>query len=891
MFDDAKPVLVVVHADTQKQVPINCRPLVLDRDDVQRELAAAPAGEPRRADGRGAPIARDAAYVMYTSGSTGTPKGVVVEHGALAALLQALHASLGYDRRAPHLALATTTFDVSVAELLGPLCAGAGVVIAEHDQVRDPGKLRALVESQAVASIVATPSHWAELLEDSGDVFRGRRLVSTGEALSSALASRLRAYASDVWNLYGPTEATVWATAHRVTDADADGDAGASVSVGAPLAHCWTSVRDDRLSPVPVGVTGELYIGGPAVARGYLNRPALTACRFVPDPDGPPGAVMYCTGDRVRLRADGTLDFLGRTDRQVKLRGVRIELAEIESVLQRDTRVAEALVTVDGAGADRRLVAYVVVRPDGDAARAAVDEWQELHESVYGEADGAAGDFNIAGWLSSYTGDAMPAEQVRLWVDETVAALRAFGATSVLEVGCGTGLLLTRLAGNARRYIGIDFSAEVVSQLRRYVAGRDDLAHVELAAKAAHDLALLADDSVDLVIINSVAQYFPSVAYLLDVLDQAARVTRPGGRIFVGDVRNVLLLEAFHTAVQLHQAPDDLASAALRTRVAHAVQQEEQLLVAPAFFDEVARRHGKIGRADARLKSGTYENENSLFRYDVVLTVGPTEVARDAEQWLDWDRAGEWRRALQETLAAHPDHAIGVRGVPDRRVGPAVAAVGRLHEAADHSTAATIRALSRQGEGEHPDDVCRLARELDVDVSWQRFDADAIYDVVFNPRWSTAPCQPEAPRSYYRRYTNARVDLDGALGAALRRGLRDVLPDHMVPSAVVVLEGWPLTVAGKLDPQALPKPRHLRSQDPRPPRTPIEATLCEIFADVLGVDRVGIDDDFFELGGHSLLATRLLNRLRSRLAIDLPLRTLFDSRSVADLAQRLPGAP
>jgi pristinamycin I synthase 3 and 4 len=886
MLDDAKPAVVIVDAEAQRELRVNCSRLALDDAEVQQALAAAPVTNPGAADRRGPLTARSAAYAIYTSGSTGMPKGVLVEHGSLAWLLHALRSRLGDAAAHRHAALTATTFDVSIGELLAPLCAGGCVILADREQIRDPGRLRRLIADHAVTSVIATPSHWGELLEGESDGFAVQRLVSTGEALPVALGKRLLEHATEAWNLYGPTETTVWATAHRITEADCRGDG--TISIGHPLDHCRATVLDHDLLPVDVGAVGELYLGGAGVARGYLNRPSLTAVSFVPDPGGPRGAVMYRTGDRVRQCADGSLVFVDRVDRQVKLRGFRIELGEIEAVLQRDPRVEDALVAVDGSGADRRLIGYVVPRREADATRAAVEDWRDLHESVYAEADAsAAPDFNIAGWRSSYTGDPMAPEQVRMWVDETVERLRRFAPTAVLEVGCGTGLLLARLAADTRRYVGVDFSAEVIAGLQQYVAGRPDLAHVRVDQKAAHELSFLEDESVDLVVINSVVQYFPNVDYLLDAIDQAARVTRLGGHIFIGDVRSLHLLEAFHTSVQLFQAPDDLPQAELRARVAYAMRHEEQLLIAPALFDELASRHQKLGAADVQLKAGKYENENSLFRYDVVLTVGQKSAPAEPECWLEWGGGGEWQRELRELLRHQRDRAVGVRAIPDRRAGPAVAAVRQLHDAADGPVAATIRARCGRVDGEQPDAIIRLARELGTTVAWRRFGSDAVYDVVFNQRRQPASGDPPAPPSYYRRYTNMHVDVDGAFGSELRRSLRDVLPEHMVPSTIVVLDALPLTATGKLDLHALPRPVSIRSAAVQPPRTPAEAALCELFADVLGIDRVGIDDDFFELGGHSLLATRLLNRLRSKFAVDVPLRTLFDSKSVAELARHI----
>ncbi|WP_260606891.1 polyketide synthase, partial [Streptomyces sp. WAC08241] len=299
--------------------------------------------------------AADLAYTLFTSGSTGDPKGVEIGHGALADFLTGIGGRLGVTADDTVLAHTTVAFDISLLELLLPLTVGATVVLASRETAADPYRLAELASGVSVAQ--ATPSLWRLLLGTGWTPHAGLTVLSGGEALSPATAERLHEPARALWNLYGPTEATIWAAAHRV------GPVGAFLPLGEPLPHMELHVLDEELNPCAAGSTGELYLSGTGLARGYAGRPDLTREVFVGHPAT--GTRLYRTGDEVRLHADGAVEWLGRTDAQVKVRGHRIEPAEIERVLERIDGVTAAVVVAarfEGRG-EPRLTAYLV----GDA--------------------------------------------------------------------------------------------------------------------------------------------------------------------------------------------------------------------------------------------------------------------------------------------------------------------------------------------------------------------------------------------------------------------------------------------------------------------------------------------------------------------------------------------
>ncbi|MGH9361753.1 MAG: non-ribosomal peptide synthetase, partial [Thermoanaerobaculia bacterium] len=314
-----------------------------------------------------APVPPDAlAYVIYTSGSTGRPKGVQVSHRSLAVFLAAMARRPGLTEGDALLAVTTLSFDIAALELLLPLSVGATVVVAEPEVPADGQRLARELEGSGATVMQATPATWRMLL-DAGWRGDGRLVVLCGgEELSRDLAGELLGAGGALWNLYGPTEATVWATLSRVMPGEGP------VPIGRPIPGARLHVLDAGLRPVGIGVTGEIYIGGGALARGYLGRPDLTAERFVPDPFGGPGGRLYRTGDLGRWLPDGQLLCLGRVDQQVKLRGFRIELLEIEAALREHPAVGQAVVALrEDAPGDRRLIAYVVPRGESGPPAAA----------------------------------------------------------------------------------------------------------------------------------------------------------------------------------------------------------------------------------------------------------------------------------------------------------------------------------------------------------------------------------------------------------------------------------------------------------------------------------------------------------------------------------------
>ena len=363
MMEDAGVRAVVTESRLSKELPLHQAKIVAvdeDHEDISSQTT-------ENLDS--AVIDESLAYVIYTSGSTGKPKGVQVSHAALANFLNSMRRRPGISNSDVLLSVTTLSFDIAGLELYLPLTVGARLVVARRNETSDGEALARLISQSGATLMQGTPATWRLLIESGWKGEAKLRILCGGEALPKDLATQLLERGAELWNLYGPTETTIWSTLKQIS-APVD-----EITIGKPIANTQIYILDQQLQPVPIGVAGELHIGGEGVARGYLNQPELTAEKFVPDPWAA-GQRLYKTGDLARYRADGNIEYIGRLDDQVKIRGFRIELGEIETVLREHGSVRNVVV-VEREG---KLVAYVVATEEQSSDRAKL--WSELRNLI-----------------------------------------------------------------------------------------------------------------------------------------------------------------------------------------------------------------------------------------------------------------------------------------------------------------------------------------------------------------------------------------------------------------------------------------------------------------------------------------------------------------------------
>ncbi|MBG1264975.1 non-ribosomal peptide synthetase, partial [Nostoc sp. WHI] len=916
MLEDAQVWVLLTQQRLLDKLPKHQANLVF-LDEVWSEIA-----QNNQNNLTGVVTAFDLANVIYTSGSTGKPKGVMVEHSGLCNLAQAQIQAFGLDSSNRVLQFASFSFDACISEILMTLGSGATLYLGTKDSLMPGTPLIERLRDYGITHITLPPSALAVLPVEELPALQ--TLIVAGEACSVQLMRQWSA-GRNFFNAYGPTEASVCATIAKCTPDDE------KISIGRPINNTQIYILDSRLQPVPIGVPGELHISGVGLARGYLNRPELTQEKFIPNPfEEAGGSRLYKTGDKARYLSDGNIEYLGRIDNQVKIRGFRIELGEIEAVLSQHPLVQESVVVtrVDTSGdqstsapLSTSLVAYLVpgfknqVLPEQLAKWQSeyVSDWQRLYEQAYGQPQTSTDDltFNITGWNSSYTRQPIPDQEMREWVESTVSRILAVEPQRVLEIGCGTGLLLSRIAKNCQQYWGADYSIAAIKHVEQVCSTVEGLEHVRLLHQMADNFAGIPQGEFDTVILNSVVQYFPSVEYLLQVLEGAIATIGQEGTIFVGDVRSLPLLEPYHAAVQLFQASEERSIEQWQQQVHQSVGGEEELVIDPNFFIALTQRFPQIAWVEIQPKRGHSQNELTQFRYDVTLHLGSdvqtlvlsdraashSEAEVTVIPWLNWQLDQLSFTQIQNQLLSEQPQLLGIRGVPNQRVQQALQIWEWLEHPPGVETVKQLRQLLVQQPtvGINPEQFWELGQHLGytIHLSWWGGSQDGSYDVILcrnslNAQYKFWDTEAVIVKPW-TDYTNNPLHgkLVQKLVPQVREFIQQKLPNYMVPQAFVLLNALPLTPNGKVDRRSLPTSdtatRNLSTGFVLP-RTPIEAQLIQIWSEVLGLERIGVKDNFFELGGHSLLATQVVSRINSAFGLDLSVQMMFESPTTAAIA-------
>ncbi|MBC8945043.1 non-ribosomal peptide synthetase [Xenorhabdus indica] len=902
MLDHSEVGFILTETHLVEKLPISQQKVIcLDTAVIQSQLQYMPTSNITE---RPFPLTENhLAYVIYTSGSTGKPKGVMLEHKGWVNLAFSQAGLFGVDSYSRGLQFASWSFDAMILEMSMTLAYGATLYLISETQQRSPELLDEIVEKHQITHAVLPPALLPHL--NFNKWHSVSTLLLAGETVPPQIAVRW-SQNRKLFNVYGPTECTSIVTTALLTDE--------KITIGKPLPNVVMRILDPEGNLAPMGVVGELYIGGVQLARGYRNSPEITARHFIRDPFSSHATDsrenrLYRTGDLVRWTPDGQLEFIGRVDSQVKIRSHRIELGEIETVLSGHEALSSAVVIAYGQDEDKKLIAYVCPSPEWLGEKAtefnagSVENWTEIFDEQYRQPitnntrqdsirDSVESDSDFSGWMNSYTKQPITLEQMEEWLAGIMHRINALHPHRLLEIGCGSGLLLYRYAEQCESVVATDISAEVLNR-HQHILQQRGWSHVQLRRGDALNLGTLHVGEFDTVVINSVVQYFPNVQYLEKVLEQLMPAVTAGGKILLGDIRNLDLLTAHATAIeQSHLNGQRIQVGVLANRIQRRLQQEPEFLLSPTYFAQLPTRYPEIGRVDILVKRGIGDNEMLRYRYDVILHKRDENTESCHEIPLSWHNFDSFE-SLRNLLQKGTEDTFGVSGISNAKVKDDLAlAEGLRHWSAnqmvtppENAGSFSPQALKQVQEFES---LLQYAEQCGYQcgVTWSQQQPDLL-DVIF----SRAVLPPVQARTSYNQNHLANYPqisaISGELSELLESALKQQLPEYMVPGLYIPLERMPLTLNNKVDKKALPIPNEddLRRQNYVAPRNEIEIKLSQLWKSLLNVSQVGIYDNFFTLGGHSLQATRLISSIRNDLKVEVPLRNVFEHPTLEQLSQ------
>ncbi|RAH57715.1 nonribosomal peptide synthase [Aspergillus piperis CBS 112811] len=880
------------------------------------------------------PRADSAAYVVYTSGSTGIPKGVIMPHKAIVRLTQCT-SIISPDSAAGNIAhMSNLAFDMSVWEIYTALLNGGTLVCIDPMTVLDYRSLAQTFVRERIQVAMITPAMLKQCLIESPSIISQLDILfAAGDRLDPLDAMKARALVRrELINAYGPTENGVLSTTYSVTDKEVYPH---RVPIGAPVSNSGAYVMDPRNQLVPVGIMGELVVTGDGLAKGYIDS-RLDADRFVMlDLPGQPSMRAYRTGDLARYRpTDGQLEYLGRMDHQVKIRGHRVELDEIDQSMLAYGFIKHAVTIIrQEKAADSELVSFITLREGEDLHLAGdleiqdgaqkVNAWEDLFDtSIYGlsrlRSSNLGRDF--VGWKSMYTGELIENAEMNEWLDDTVGALLNGGSAGhVFEVGTGTGMILFNIIAGLESYTALEPSGTAVDFVQASVTTIPGLqGKVRLQKGIADNITQLdRSGSVDVAVINSVAQYFPSTDYLLKVIEDLVCL-QGAKRIFLGDVRSYALYEEFQVSKALANSTPRLPTIDdIRSQMAETVHLEEELLIHPAFFTSLPSRFPKlIEHVEILPKRMVATNELSCYRYAAVLHTKHQQAQprniHDVEerQWLDFIAQKMNHASLLEYLQEQTNDTsvVAISNIPYRKTLLERLIVdllrGRLAQrVGGPGWVESLNEMAKRIPSLSPLDLMRLGKQsgFHVEISWarqhtQRGGLDAIFHRI-QPDRTGSRVLFRFPTDHYGRSVRqlSNNPLQQAsnrdIGKWVRKTLEKTLPPYMVPRMVRVLEQIPVNSNGKVDRRALANmvtvsAFHNTMTARADPQDDVERALLARFTKVLGKD-IGISESFFDHGGHSLTAIKLVNGINQDLHTSLTVGDIFECPTVTGLAAKI----
>lgn len=792
----------------------------------------------------------DAAYIMFTSGSTGIPKGVIIrEQGILQLVIDTNYVHIQDTDVVSH--VSDLAFDGSTFEIWGALLNGAKLVICSRDILLSFHRFKKFMMDEKITIMFITTSLFNQLADHSPDYFSSvNTLLIGGEVLSSAVAKKvLRCSNSKILNMYGPTENTTFSSYCNLREVNFDDN----VPIGLPVSGTSIYVLDkDELSTDE----GELYLGGAGIAAGYIGNSEENK-KFV-NIEGK--GRLYRTGDIVRFRKDGLLEFIGRKDHQVKIRGHRVELDGICKIAKKIIAAKDALALP--IRKNNRLSIDLFLETDSGktfSEDASVDSWKKIYNQLYSGVD--ISDFReaIVGWRSSKDNKRINEEDMREWVADTINKIKLLNPRQVLEIGCGTGLLAKDLIKISQSYTGCDFSEEIINRLSQTYP---NATFYHLEANNINKIKA----SFDTIIINSVVQYFPNMTYLSKVLELAENLLTSDGCIYVGDIRDFRLLELFHFS---HLRRFTKTKALLLAKVT----EEKELLISPSFFQN----------AFVSLKNGKYSNELIKYRYDVFLF-----KQKNKRHLKIFDNKpgneGKFRKSdCLKTIVSALNDGYDIAKISGLK--------NKLLSKEWNRYSSFLGLENRKKEMAFtPTSICSFLRKKGIfafaipnKTNVEKFDIISSFKVD----------KLLAYRESFekdKQCCNLPLIMKLSLESKVMEHLRNELPSYAVPNSVNIIPYFPLNLNGKRDIQTLQTyigfKKNRKSKNNLHNCSECESFILAVMSKYLNRS-VTLSDSFLSMGGDSLLAAHISLLIERKYKISTHFSSILQSKSFQDLSDFL----
>jgi len=861
------------------------------------------------------------AYIMYTSGTTGTPNGVMIEHIGVINTVTFLKNVYDFTKGNKTSAFTSYVFDVSVSEFFTTLLQGGELHLLSNRVREDPILISKYIINKKINYIYLPPALLSILPRINYPSLYG--IIYAGESCNKDTgiywSSNYKLH-----NYYGPTETTIYTSGRHIVDKNIN-------LIGIPLPNTKVYVLNNELNPLPIGVVGELYIGGVGLARGYLNRADLTAERFIANPFNLYNIIsyptfckkknntrLYKTGDLVRWLPNGNLEYIGRNDLQIKIRGYRIEPGEIENILMTYNGIKQCLViakefktqleikinNTDEIPNNKYLVAYYIraanKKNKDNEGLDFINKLHAIYQTKYSSLNISNFKESTNVWISSYDGRAMTKEDMNEWVNETVKRIKDLKPNIILEIGSGSGLVLFNVIDNCNYYYASDFSSNAINYTNKLISKLSYKNKITTFCCSADSIPYESiKKSYDLVIINGVIMHFPSLYYLESVIINAILHMQDDGKIFIGDVRDYRLLKCFHYSIQHYKNKK-----VNKVEIDYYSKRDKDLLVSPEYFIDLQTRNKDISHVEVMPRLGKCLNEMNNYRYDVIIYVN--KIKNNNKDLNILTCVNEKHITTVFNFAKYFQQNIGNSTNIDNEPNYFCIRYPNKRILKNYAEYINLYNNEKIVEKDYADRILYIDQILKtiknkglsakflLDIHNPIYFYIVIYKIGLNKNISIK-YNLNNSRSYISTDYNESMAnnpssnlsmLNDSFAIRIKEYLINKLPIHMVPEYYIQLDRFPLSVNGKIDIKALPEPEFINLDNYAPPRNELEISLSKIWSKVLGLpeNKIGIYDSFFGLGGNSILAISVANIIKSELEINIDILDIFKYRTIDKLS-------